>query len=64
MIKFQELKTNSKTADAKKNKKKKNPERKTNSLKKYKISAFLNWSSWRGETESAVSAGTEQSHLM
>lgn len=60
MIKFQELKTNSKTADAKK----KNPERKTNSLKKYKISAFLNWSSWRGETESAVSAGTEQSHLM
>lgn len=32
MIKFQELKTNSKTADAKK--KKKNPERKTNSLKK------------------------------
>lgn len=61
MIKFQELKTNSKTADAKK---KKNPERKTNSLKKYKISAFLNWSSWRGETESAVSAGTEQSHLM
>lgn len=59
MIKLQELKTNSKTADAKKN-----PERKTNSLKKYKISAFLNWSSWRGETESAVSAGTEQSHLM
>lgn len=61
MIKFQDLKTNSKTADAKK---KKTLKEKQTHWKKYKISAFLNWSSWRGETESAVSAGTEQSHLM
>lgn len=61
MIKLQELKTLTPKLLMLK---KKNTWKKNKLIEKHKISAFLNWSSRRGETESAVSAGTEQSHLM